>query len=91
MKTEQIYKKIKEIIYPIHSHKDQMMAIAKWVEGEFEPKVTPRNIDSGAFGTLKIREDGKSGCESCIHKGQPIDYGVCKHCIYNNKYTEYYE
>lgn len=38
MKTEQICKKIKEIIYPIHSHQDQMMAIVKWIEAEFEPK-----------------------------------------------------
>lgn len=91
MKAEQIYKKIKEIIHPIHSHQDQMMAIAKWIEEEFEPKVTPENIDSGMFGTLKIRGDGKGGCESCVHKGQPRDFEVCTHCLSNNKYAEYYE
>ena len=91
MKAEQIYKKIKEIINTIHSHQDQMVAISKWIEDEFEPKATPSNIDSGMLGTLKIRKDRKSGCESCLHKEQPIDYGVCKHCLSNNKYAEYYE
>lgn len=91
MKTEQIYKKIKEIINTIHSHQDQMVAISKWIEDGFEPKATPANIVSGMLGTLKIREDGKSGCESCTHKGQPMGYEVCTYCLSNNKYAEYYE
>lgn len=31
MKVENIYKVLKEVIYPIHSHNDQIIAIAHWV------------------------------------------------------------
>lgn len=91
MKAEQIYKKIKEIANPIHSHQDQMMAISKWIEDEFEPKVTPANIGSGMFGTLKIREGGGSGGESCSRKEKPMGHEARTYCLFNNELVEYYK
>jgi hypothetical protein len=38
MKAEDIYKKLKEITFPIHAWDDQMSAIARWIEAEFERK-----------------------------------------------------
>ena len=38
MDTEKIYRTLKEIVRPHHNYTDQMMAISKWIESEFEPK-----------------------------------------------------
>lgn len=38
MKAEAIYQWLKKIIEPIHSHDDQMTAIAHWIESEFEDR-----------------------------------------------------
>ena len=38
MEARKIYHVLKSIVDPIHAHSDQMAAIAKWVEAEFEYK-----------------------------------------------------
>jgi hypothetical protein len=38
MKAKEIYHVLQSIVAPIHAHQDQMVAIAKWIESEFEYK-----------------------------------------------------
>ena len=46
MEAREIYHVLKSIIEPIHAHNDQMVAIAKWIEAEFEYK--PHKQANGA-------------------------------------------
>lgn len=34
--SREIYKALQEIVKPIHSHSDQLMAISEWIEGRFD-------------------------------------------------------
>ena len=38
MEAREIYHVLQSIIEPIHAHDDQIVAIAKWIEAEFEYK-----------------------------------------------------
>lgn len=38
IKALDIYHKLRAIVEPIHKHGDQMVAIAKWIDSEFEYK-----------------------------------------------------
>lgn len=48
MKAQDIYHKIKEVADPYHAYTDQMVAISKWVESDFDynpHKIKSRQID----------------------------------------------
>ena len=45
MKAEEIYKELKEIIYPINSHNDQMTAIAYWIENELKKNAEKYHLE----------------------------------------------
>lgn len=46
MEAREIYHVLKSIVEPIHTHSDQMVAIAKWIEAEFDYK--PQKQANGA-------------------------------------------
>lgn len=51
MKAIEIYYKIRAIVEPHYSYSDQMMAIAKWIESEFEykPYKSKTDVNSNLF------------------------------------------
>jgi formaldehyde-activating enzyme involved in methanogenesis len=46
LQKKAIYDKLKEIVYPIHAHSDQLVAIANWIHSEFEHKKSINGIKS---------------------------------------------
>ncbi len=58
MKTREIYRALKSIVEPIHTHSDQMEAIAKWIEAEFEYK--PQKLAISPQSKLKCARCGET-------------------------------
>lgn len=50
MEAREIYHVLKSIVEPIHAHSDQVVAIAKWIEAEFEykPQKQANGVDQSA-------------------------------------------
>lgn len=67
MKAQEIYHNMRAIAEPIHAYSDQMVAIAKWIEAEFEYK--PQKLVNGAEKStepaLHIPVVSVSFCEWC--------------------------
>jgi hypothetical protein len=83
MKAQDIYHKMRAIAEDYHAYTDQLTAIAKWIEAEFEYK--PQKLANGANTSkrqLTIPNVSKSACI----KGFEAKPNYCFECEKENDY-----
>ena len=82
MKARDIYNTMRAIAEEHHAYTDQLIAIAKWIETEFEYK--PQKLANGANTSerqLTIPDVIKSVCGWCGEKRVLNENGSCKCCV----------
>ncbi len=80
MKARDIYHEMRAIAEDYHAYTDQLTAIAKWVEAEFD--YNPQKLANGADtseGQLTIPDVVKSVCDNCGCK-ETLIVQKCSYC-----------
>lgn len=63
MEAREIYHVLKAIVEPIHAHNDQMVAISKWIEAEFEHKRKKQRELLVAYAKFANGDDKLYACD----------------------------